>query len=102
VKYRGQYIGIAVNVSTATLAAALAAQPLDTDTQTLIGVSVFSDVTTTSLPNIVTRTIEWQDSTPGVIPPGDPTRDTLQGFYKSTWSQALGTPIFATPITELP
>jgi hypothetical protein len=98
--YTSVYSAIATNLSPATLQADLAAIPLDTDTQALLGLSVESDHTTSS-GNVVTRTIVLKDveSPAGKpIPPGATLGPMLQGFYTATFARALGTGVSTIPV----
>lgn len=94
--YTTTYSAIAVNVSRAALATALAAVPRDTNTENLLGLTLVSDTTTTSSPNIVQRTIVLSDAAipaDAPIPPGTPMAEVLTDYYTATFGQALSTPI---------
>jgi hypothetical protein len=99
--YTTTYTALATNVSTTQLAVALAAVPRDVDTETLLGLSLVSDTTTTSAPNIVQRRIVLSDAAiyPGApIPPGAPMAEVLTDYYRGTFGQALSTPVTASAV----
>lgn len=99
--YTQVYRALAVNVSTVSLAAAMAALPTDADYGALLGVTVTSDVTATALPNVVTRTIVTSDNALAVGPvfeSGTSRRDAQQGQYTATFSAALGTHVTTTAV----
>ncbi|HZU83493.1 MAG TPA: hypothetical protein VE987_11275 [Polyangiaceae bacterium] len=98
--YTCVYSAIATNVSSATLASALAAVPRDTATEAVLGVTLVSDHTTTSGDGgrIVKRTITYASDASALIPPGAPMASMLQNFYNSTFGRALGTLMTAAPV----
>lgn len=97
--YVSSYHAIATNVSTTQLAAGLSVQPHDLAFERLLGLTVDSDVTTTSLPNHVTRSLQWHDDGTGPLAPGAPTASALEGLYRSAWAKPLGTPLTTPPVT---
>lgn len=99
--YTTTYSAIATNASLSALSTALSAVPRDTDTEQLLGLTLVSDTTTTTAPNIVQRTIVLSDASmpaDAPIPSGTPMAEVLTGYYTATFGQALTTPIIASPV----
>lgn len=97
--YVQSFHAIATNVSTTQLAAVLAVQPHDLSFEELLGLTIASDVTTTSLPNRVTRSVQYQDDGSGPLATGAPTASALEQLYASAWAKPLGTPLVSPPVT---
>jgi hypothetical protein len=101
--YTQVYKAIAVNVSPAALAAALAASPRDVNAEKMIGVVNTSDVTAIAGVHI-TRTIVSHDITPGpgvqipIFISGTSRRDAQQGQYTSQFGAALTSPVTTIPV----
>lgn len=94
--YTFSYGALATNVAPAVLAAAMAAQPIPMDPLNVVGLSVVSDVTTTALPNVVTRTIQLQSST-GPLP-DDQIAPMLIDYMGPQLEQALSTIVTSSPV----
>ena len=86
------YTAIATNLSAAALAALLGAVPLDTDTATLLGLTLASD-TPASTGNRASRTIVYTTA-PTIIPDAD-IAATFVNYYTVAFTKALATPVVA-------
>ncbi|MGH8748816.1 MAG: hypothetical protein ACREU5_06890 [Burkholderiales bacterium] len=90
------YTAIARNRSPADLAAALAGIPLDASITTLAGLTLSSDTTAPS-GNVVTRTIVYSTGAPPQLIPNANLAETAIGWYGTTFSKALATPVTSAP-----
>jgi hypothetical protein len=97
--YLVTYRAVARNTDTATLAAALGAIPRDVDTETLLGLVSLADVTT-SAPPFATRAMSYTSS-PSAMIPNPQLGQFLRNYYRSTFSQALSTPVVASPVSTV-
>lgn len=97
--YTCAYHGIARNLSSGTLAAAMKANaPLFIDTYTEAGLTLTSDVTSTSGVK-ATRTITFHDSAdPGSMPPGIPMAQWLTNNMTGAIETGVSAPIVADPV----
>ncbi|MGH2997660.1 MAG: hypothetical protein ACRDNM_00010 [Gaiellaceae bacterium] len=95
--YLVTYTAIARNVTPTALATALSAIPRDTDTETLLGLVSLADVMTTN-PPFVTRAMSYTSS-PSAIIPNPQLGAFLANFYTVTFTQKLGTPVVASPVS---
>jgi hypothetical protein len=100
--YLVTYRAIARNAAPLDLSSSLAAIPRDTDTEGLLGLDSLSDVTT-AVGNVVTRSMSYTSlvSPPPMIP-NPQLGEFLRGFYRSTFSQALSTPVTVSPVSTVP
>jgi hypothetical protein len=89
--YLVTYGAIARNVTPSALAAALAAIPRDGSTEALLGLDSLADVTSVNA-QFVTRAMSYA-SLPSAMIPNPQLGEFLRGFYRSTFEQALSTPV---------
>lgn len=97
--YLASYRATARNAAPSDLAAALAAIPRDTQTETLLGLVSLADVTTVAAP-FVTRSMSYT-SAPTAIIPNPQLGQFLTNYYTATFKLALSTSIVALPVATV-
>jgi hypothetical protein len=101
--YTAVYACIATNGTPSALSTALAAIPRDTDTETLLGLSLVSDTvgSTGGTPKVVSRTIVLTDAgmpADAPLPSGQPIADFLDQYYTGTFWQKLSAEFTSTGV----